>query len=314
MELGQKKIRFFSKINENLDKNAYLIVIPNYKEVAMTDEKEQTLEERWQNATLANNFIFYKIMRNNPDVCKELLEILLEFKIERIEMIQEEEINIDFDSKAIRMDVYAKDADGLKVYNIEMQTADTKELPERSRYYQGVIDVDLLKSGQKYKDLKTSYIIFICVDDIFKKGLAKYTFENLCLEDKETKLGDRTQKLFFISQNCDKLLNAEQRAFMSMVTSNKSSNAFTDKINALVADAKRNTQWRKQFMDWEREKTYIREDAIEEGAQRKALEAATNLLKMNVLTPEQIAQAQGLSLEQVLELQKELAANPATTA
>ena len=278
-------------------------------------KKEQTLEEKWQNATIANNFIFYKVMRNNPDVCKELLEILLEFKIERIEMSQEEEIDIDFGSKGIRMDVYAKDADGLKVYNIELQAADTKELPERSRYYQGVIDVDLLKSGQKYKDLKTSYIIFICVDDIFGNGLAKYTFENLCVEDTKIKLNDRTQKLFFISQNCDKLLNAEQKAFLSMVSSNKSSNAFTDKINALVADAKRNTQWRKQFMDWEREKTYIREDAIEEGReqgmQRKAVEAATNLLKMNVLTPEQIAQALGLPLDQVLELQKELAAEPA---
>lgn len=36
-----------------------------------------TLEEKWQKATLADNFIFYKIMSENPDVCKELLEILL---------------------------------------------------------------------------------------------------------------------------------------------------------------------------------------------------------------------------------------------
>ena len=89
-------------------------------------------------------------------------------------MSQEEAINIDFDSKGVRLDVYAKDADGLKVYNIELQASDTKELPERSRYYQGVVDVDLLKSGQRYKDLKTSFIIFICVDDIFKNGLPKY--------------------------------------------------------------------------------------------------------------------------------------------
>lgn len=270
-------------------------------------KKEQTFEEKWQNATLANNFIFYKIMRNNPDVCKELLEILLEFKIEEIQMSQEEEIDIDFGSKGIRMDVYVKDGDGKKIYNIELQTSDTKELPERSRYYQGVIDVDLLKSGQKYKDLKTAYIIFICVDDIFGNGLPKYTFENLCLEDKEIKLNDRTQKLFFISKNCDKLLNAEQRAFLSMVTSNKSSNAFTDKINALVNDAKRNTQWRKQFMDWEREKTYIREDAIEEGMLQKALETARNFLAEGD-SPEKVSRCVGLPLEQVLELKKELAA------
>lgn len=38
---------------------------------------EQILEDKWKNATIANNFIFYKVMRNNPDVCMELLEILL---------------------------------------------------------------------------------------------------------------------------------------------------------------------------------------------------------------------------------------------
>ena len=46
------------------------------------------------------------------------------------------------------------------------------------------------------------------------------------------------------------------------------------------------------------------EDGLEEGIHQKAVEAAINLLKMGVGTPEQIAQAQGLPLEQVLELQK----------
>ena len=272
------------------------------KEVRMNEvKKKQTLEEKWQNATLANNFIFYKIMRNNPDVCKELLEILLEFKIERIEMSQEEEINIDFDSKGVRLDVYAKDADGLKVYNIEVQAADTKELPERSRYYQGVIDVDLLKSGQKYKDIKTSYIIFICVDDIFKEGLAKYTFENLCAENPKIKLGDRAYKYFFISKNCAKLLDERQKAFLRMVTENKASDKFTGRVLELLRDAKRNTQWRKQYMEWEREKTYIREDAIEEGRQEKAIEAARSFYA-NGVSVELIAKSLDMTVEQVKEI------------
>ena len=267
-------------------------------------QKEQTLEEKWENATIANNFIFYKVMRNNPDVCQELLEILLEFKIERIEMSQEEEINVDFGSKGIRMDVYAKDSDGQKAYNIELQAKDTKELPERARYYQGVMDVDLLKSGQDYKDLKTTFIVFICVDDIFEKGLAKYTFENLCVEDPKIKMGDRAYKYFFISQNCDKLLDEEQKAFLKMVSNNKSSNAFTDKVKKLVDNAKRNTQWRKQFMDWEREKTYSFNRGLEQGVQQKAVETARNLLNEGD-SPEKISRCVGLPLEQVLDLQKQ---------
>ena len=126
--------------------------------------KQLTPEEKWEKATIANNFIFYKVMRNHPDVCKELLEILLEMEIDHIEMHGEKIIETDFDSKSIRLDVYAKD--NKQAFNIEMQAADTKELPERARYYQGVIDVDSLNAGQPYKELKDSYVIFICIPDI----------------------------------------------------------------------------------------------------------------------------------------------------
>ncbi len=46
----------------------------------------------------------------------------------------------------------------------------------------------------------------------------------------------------------------------------------------------------------------------QEGAQQKAIEAATNLLKMKLLTVEQIAQAQGLTVEKVLELKAQIEA------
>ena len=45
---------------------------------------ELSIEQKWEKATIANNFIFYKIMQNNHDVCKELLEILLKMKIDHI--------------------------------------------------------------------------------------------------------------------------------------------------------------------------------------------------------------------------------------
>ena len=58
-------------------------------------------------------------------------------------------------------------------------------------------------------------------------------------------------------------------------------------------------------MDWEREKTR----SYNRGREEHALESAKNLLAMNVLTPEQIAQALNLPLEQVLQLQKEAQAS-----
>jgi predicted transposase/invertase (TIGR01784 family) len=257
-------------------------------------------EEKWEKATIANNFIFYKVMRNNPEVCKELLEILLEIQIDHIEMKQEDTVEIDYGKKGIRLDVYATGTD--KAFNLEMQTSDTGELPERSRYYQGMIDVDDLNSGQDYKELKDSYIIFICKPDIFGKGLAKYTFENLCIENPKIKLNDRAYKYFFIATNYDKMLNEEQRSFLKLVTSNKSTGKFANKISKLVEDAKHNTQWRKQFMEWERQMAYKFREGVQEGKQEKAQETAAKLLKMNLLTKEQISQATGLSLPEIQKL------------
>ena len=50
-------------------------------------------------------------------------------------------------------------------------------------------------------------------------------------------------------------------------------------------------------------------EGLTKGRSEKAVEAAINLLKMKILSPEQIAQAQELPLEKVLELQKEVTVN-----
>ena len=50
-------------------------------------------------------------------------------------------------------------------------------------------------------------------------------------------------------------------------------------------------------------------EGLAEGEHKKAVEAARNLLKMNILSIDQIAQAQGLPLEKVQELAKKLAAD-----
>ena len=49
------------------------------------------------------------------------------------------------------------------------------------------------------------------------------------------------------------------------------------------------------------------ESFIKHCRREQAVESAIKLLKMKLLTPEQIAEAQGLPIEKVLELQKEIA-------
>ena len=68
----------------------------------------------------------------------------------------------------------------------------------RARFYQGLIDTPLLKSGRKtrYKHLPPTIITFITQKDIFGKGLAKYTFTEQCEEIRDLHLEDGTKKIF----------------------------------------------------------------------------------------------------------------------
>ena len=198
----------------------------------------------------------------------------------------------------------------MKAFDLEMQSTDKGELPERARYYQGVLDVQALSSGADYKELKDNYVIFICVPDIFERGLAKYTFENLCLENTEIKLNDRAYKYFFIASNYDKILDERQRAFLKLVMSPKATgtDSFTEKVTKLVEEAKLNTQWRKQFMEWEREMAIKfregKEEGKKEGELLKAIEAATVLVNDFHATPELAAHKMNAPLDKVLEALK----------
>ena len=239
-------------------------------------------------------------MRHHPQACKQLLELLLGIKISQIEITNEETIEVDYDSKGIRLDVYVKDTTNL--YDIELQIVNTKELPERARYYQGLMDLDTLKSGEKYKKLKNSHIIFICMDDIFNHNMPIYTFENLCLENNKIKLNDRSFKHFFIAPICAKLVdNKDIRDFFNFLISNKASNKFTSELHNYVADAKHNMQWRIQYMTYERQRAYD----LEEGMNRKAIEAARSFYE-NGVSIELIAKSLKMTEEEIKEIVKDV--------
>ena len=265
------------------------------------DNVNQTLfEDRWKKATLANNFIFYKVMRHHPEECKHLIEMLLKVKIESMMMHNEEVIDIDCDAKSIRLDVYV--SEDKRMYDVELQVADTNELPERSRYYSALMSLDSLKIGEKYKQLRDGHVIFICMNDIFKNGLPVYTFENICMENKKTKLNDRDYKHFFIAPTCAKMVkNPELKAFFELLISNNSSNEFTSNLKKYVDDAKHNMQWRHEYMTWERIQAYARD----EGRLEKAVENAIKTIKKYHATPEEAANDMGAPLDKVLEKLKE---------
>ena len=272
-------------------------------------EKEPTPLEKWNSLTLANNFIFCKVLEENPDVCKELLEMLLDIKIDRIEQPKSEQtFKTDFDSRGIRLDVYVKDGTG-RCFDIEIQTSNYMRLEKRARYYQGLMDVDSIQSGQEYSALKDSYVIFLCLGDAFGHRLPVYTFRYRAEEDKNILMNDGTVNIFFNATMYDKMQSENLRSFFRYLCGKNSDDNFTDRLSALVERVKMNAQWRHRYMTIEQEiklqveaRTNERlNEKLNEKLDESKLEIAKNLLKINI-SPEQIAMATGLSLEQVTSL------------
>ena len=100
--------------------------------------------------------------------------------------------------RAIRLDAWALDVRD-RQFDMEMQNdTSSDDVRKRSRFYQGMIDTPILKSGKetRYKNLPSTAIIFITQEDIFGKDMAMYTFREKCEEIADLPLGDGTSKIF----------------------------------------------------------------------------------------------------------------------
>lgn len=222
---------------------------------------------------LEDDFLFAKVM-SDKEICKELLEKVLEVEIEKVELVEEQKvIDLLLESKGIRLDVYVKDENNT-IYNVEMQRGKHKNLPKRLRYYQGSIDLDLISKGEDYRKLKKSYIIFICTFDLFGKGLHKYTFQNVCLEDSNLRLNDETQKIILNTRGFKQDLSEELLGFLAYVENSTDDVARNSKgklvknIHERVQKVKNDISVEVEFMtllERDREK---REEGREEGKEQ----------------------------------------------
>ena len=233
------------------------------------------MTKAYEDLTFTDDFMFCKILESNPNLCKELLELVLGKKLGDLASINKQNpIEITANGKGVRFDIYAEaksDKNGKgDVYNIEMQNAGNDSLPKRTRYSQGMIDLNLLGRGKKYKDLNKSYVIYICNFNLKPEiGRHKYTFANLCREDPSIELGDETEKIFLCAKGTEDDVSEEMKAFLTYIAEGKTGNKFTEELENAVTEAKLHKEWRLEYMTllehYEEEREKGRKEGREEG-------------------------------------------------
>ncbi len=201
----------------------------------------------WKELTFSDNYIFCKVMQNE-ELCKRLIEILLGIEVDKIEYLStENQIENYYDGRGIRLDVYVKDSN--RVFDLEMQTGDYDSLLLRARYYQSASDVAITKRRTKFKNLKESFIVFICVDDPFGQKLPVYTKQTTFLETDKVSYDDKSHIVFYnASAYASVIGNEELKAVLQFVCNNTPVSDYTDKLEASSNEAKSRSEWEDDYM------------------------------------------------------------------
>ena len=197
--------------------------------------------------TITDDFMFGAVM-SDPKHLKPLLEYILGIKISQITYPEKQKtIDVNYGYKGVRLDVYCED-DEKTVYSIEIQTTDQKNLPKRIRYYRDMIDINILDKGGDYRELKKSFVIFICTFDYYKKCRYMYTFKNQCQEDSTLYLNDETTAIVLNATGTIGEINEELKSVLRYMSGQTPTSGYAEVLDKAVNAVKGNEKWRRDYM------------------------------------------------------------------
>ena len=255
---------------------------------------EQTLpiEQRWENLTLANDFLFGKVM-HDPELCTEMIRrILPDMDIGHIEFTQpQKSAKYSLDTRGVRFDVFAQ-SDSRKLFDCEVQTSDKKDLPRRTRAYHSIMGLEALEkhalhTSGGYNDMPDEFVIFICMFDPFGLGRHIYTFRSSCKEVDGLNLDDGAVTIFLNAHGKSDDINGELKAFLDFMLGKTSRDPFIERLSEQMSIAKLNAKWRRAYMRNMLHERELQTEALIKGG-NKMVKIMLELMLKTGSSPEQI--------------------------
>ena len=224
-----------------------------------------------QEMNLLDRFLFAEVMEDN-ETLENVLEIIQGYPVTLEDKAQaEKEFRRTPRNKRVFFDVYGEDLRNA-VYDVEAQKENTHDFPKRTRYYNGMVDLNMLRPGEDYNKLKDVYIIMIMPFDLFGEGRYRYTFHMTCDEIPGLNLGDRVTRIFLNTQGRIKDGVSEELIqmlkYFENTTKETAAESQSEKIRQLekrVEETKANEEVGIRFMNAFEEKMRERQEGREEG-------------------------------------------------
>ena len=89
--------------------------------------------------------------------------------------------------------------------------------------------------------------MLICTFDAIGKNRPIYTFENICIEDKNISLQEGTKKVIINSEAFENTEDKELKEFLEYLKTGKAKSKFTREIEVMIQTIKQNEQARQEY-------------------------------------------------------------------
>ena len=120
---------------------------------------------------LTNDYIFKKVFAKsgNEEILKDLLESVLEIKIQKVEVKNPELPKDILDKKAGILDIKVEINEN-QICDVELQVANQKNIEHRSVYYMGKLVAEQLNKREEYSKLKKTIVINLLNFNYYKRN------------------------------------------------------------------------------------------------------------------------------------------------
>ena len=254
--------------------------------------------EKIKQYCLMDDDFMSKCFEDNIECTQLVVNIVLNRKDLIIEKVHTQHKIKNLQGRSIILDIYATDNNGKK-YNIEIQRSDKGAHAKRARYHSSLLDANITKPGDAYENLLETYVIFITEKDIFGYGKPIYHIKRKIQEVNEV-FEDGTNIIYVNGEyRDDSPLGLLMKDFACTNPEDIHYEQLATRVRYLKNSEKGVSTMGRVMDEFKKE---IQEETIF----NERRELAKGILKIGILSYEQIAKCFKLSLEEVQELAKEV--------
>lgn len=284
---------------------------------------------------LTNDYIFKKVFAKsgNEEILKDLLESVLEIKIQKVEVKNPELPKDILDKKAGILDIKVEINEN-QICDVELQVANERNIEHRSVYYMGKLVAEQLNKREEYSKLKKTIVINLLNFSYYKRNsyhqIAHMKFEKTKEEEyvdlgytEEDQIATEDIEMHFIEMPKLRkkkgakqtkleqwlwLLIGEEEKIEMASKENKEIKKALEILDEMSMNEKEWEEYQSRFMaelDYNSGIATARADGEKEGAKNEKIEIAKKLLKIGMKL-KQIEEVTGVTVEELENMKSDI--------